>query len=198
MRIRGVESRSVRLRAWLFTCALLASLVPAWIVEAGPSSAPLRSAVTTAALDSVRIKVVALLAEGNVTGAVEYYLAATGARHAPHWLQGLQSAFSATNRTAGRCADVARKIHEGFSALGKDPRYLKAASTESELLAFEVRAGVSTSTVQVSNNNYHVAVRVGSRIYDAFTGPQGLTESEYLGRLLTPQGRIVLEEVGRP
>jgi hypothetical protein len=93
---------------------------------------------------------------------------------------------------------VARKIHEGFSALGKDPRYLKAASTESELLAFEVRAGVSTSTVQVSNNNYHVAVRVGSRIYDAFTGPQGLTESEYLGRLLTPQGRIVLEEVGRP
>ncbi|HLL01246.1 MAG TPA: hypothetical protein VK539_11705 [Myxococcaceae bacterium] len=66
------------------------------------------------------------------------------------------------------------------------------------MLAFEVTAGVPASTVQISNNNYHVAVRVGARIYDAFTGAQGLTESEYVGRLLTPVGKIVLEEVASP
>jgi len=138
------------------------------------------------------------MAEGNVQGAAEYYLVATGARQVPLWLQGLQAAFNAGNRVAGRCADVAKKIHEGFTALGKDPQYIKITSTESELLAFEVRAGVPSSTVRISNNNYHVAVRVGSRIYDAFAGPQGLTESEYLKRLLTPEGRIMLEEALQP
>ncbi len=129
---------------------------------------------------------------------MEYYLVATGARHAPGWLQGLQSAFNATNRIAGRCVDVARKLHEGFTALGTAPRYLRVTSTESEVLAFEVTAGVPASTVQVSDNNYHVAVRVGSRIYDAFTGPKGLTTSEYVGRMFTPEGRVVLEEVASP
>ena len=159
---------------------------------------PLGSAVLTVVPDSVRLKVLTLLAEGNVTGAVEYYLVATGARHAPGWLQGLPSAFNATNRIAGRCVDVARKLHEGFTALGKAPRYLRVTSTESEVLAFEVTAGVPASTVQISNNNYHVAVRVGSRIYDAFTGPKGLTTSEYVGRMFTPEGRVVLEEVASP
>jgi hypothetical protein len=93
---------------------------------------------------------------------------------------------------------VARKLYEGFTALGRAPQYLRLTSTESEVLAFEVTAGVPTSTVQISNNNYHVAVRVGSRIYDAFTGPKGLTESEYLGRVFTPVGRVVLEEVASP
>lgn len=193
----GASGRSVR--AWLLTCALLAAWVPAQDTHAGaPRPPPSASAVATAFPDSVRLKVLALLSEGNVTGAVEYFIVATGARQTPRWLQNLQSAFNAANRVAGRCADVARKIHEGFSALGKAPGYIRVTSTESELLAFETRAGVSTSTVQISDNNYHVAVRVGSRIYDAFTGPQGLTESEYLGRLFTPAGKIVLEEVAGP
>jgi hypothetical protein len=90
-------------RAWLVTYAFLLALVPAWVVRAEPPSKrqdeevwrqpryaqavpPLTSAVATAVPDSVRLKVLALLAEGNVTGAVEYYLVATGARHAPSWL----------------------------------------------------------------------------------------------------------------
>ncbi len=159
---------------------------------------PAHSATVTVVPDSVRTKVLALLAEGNVTGALEYYLLATGARQVPAWIQGLQSAFATTHRVAGRCVEVARKLHEGFTALGKAPRYLKVTSTESELLAFELHPGVETSTIQISNNSYHVAIRMGSRIYDAFTGPQGLVESEYLKRVLTPQGRIVLEEVMTP
>jgi hypothetical protein len=170
-------------------------LQPRYELAAAPR---LASALVTALPDSVRLRILVLLAEGNFTGAIEYYLVATGARSAPSWLQGLQSAFSAANRVAGRCLDVARKIHEGLTALGQAPRYLRITSTESEVLAFEVTAGVPTSTVQISNNNYHVAVRVGSRIYDAFTGPQGLTESEYVGRLFTPAGRVMLEEVARP
>jgi hypothetical protein len=199
MRIQGVEAKCMSTRGWIVTSALLLALVPAWVVHAQPVSKRLvTSTITSAVPDSVRLKVLALLAEGNVTGAVEYYLVATGARHAPAWLQGLQAAFTATNRAAGRCSDVARKLYEGFTALGRAPQYLRVTSTESEVLAFEVTAGVPTSTVQISNNNYHVAVRIGSRIYDAFTGPRGLTESEYVGRLFTPMGRVVLEEVASP
>jgi hypothetical protein len=212
MRIRKVTSLGLSLRAGWLVCALLATLAasadspstyvsekartqPRYAMAPAPPAASVLVAVLP---DSPRLKVLSMLAEGNVSGAVEYYVVATGARQAPQWLLGLQAAFNASNRVAGPCVEVARKIFEGFSALGENPQYLRITSTESELLAFEVRAGVPESTLQVSSNNYHVAVRIGSRIYDAFTGPQGLAESEYLKRLLTPEGRILVEEVSHP
>lgn len=159
---------------------------------------PVETLIAANLPDTVRSKILAHLADGNVTGAIEYYLLATGAREAPRWLQNLRLAFEAANRVAGRCVDVAQKLHEAFVQLGKNPSYVKVTSTGSELIAFEVQAGAPRSTVQISNNNYHIAVRVGSRIYDAFTGPKGLTEQEYLARLFTPSGEIVLKEVVSP
>lgn len=214
MQSRRDEFRDLIRRVGWLACFLLLALPPvAWADSPSRVSAQSEAegpryamaptlpdvlAFESAVPDSVRLKVLAMLAEGNVKGAVQYYLVATGARQAPQWLQGIQWAFGTANRVAGRCGDVAKKIFEGFRALGQSPQYLKITSTESELLAFEVDAGVPASTVQISNNNYHVAVRIGSRIYDAFTGPRGLAVSDYLKRLFTPEGKILMEEVSQP
>ncbi|MCY1083213.1 hypothetical protein [Archangium lansingense] len=41
----------------------------------------------------------------------------------------------------------------------------------------------------------HVAVRLQNKIYDAFTGPQGLSEDEYIRRLVTEEGMKITSAV---
>ena len=139
--------------------------------------------------DSIRLRMLALIAQGDIAGAVEYYLLATGASTAPRWLVAMQRAFDAANRVAGPCQRVADAILEGFKKLGQNPAYVRFASQKGNLIGFEVNAGESLSTVQVSNNGSHVAVQLSGRIYDAFTGPAGLATQDYLARLIN--GRML-------
>ncbi len=57
-----------------------------------------------------------------------------------------------------------------------------------------MRAGEPRSTIQISENFVHYAVQVENRIYDAFTGPQGLAIAEYTKRLIS-LGNITTETV---
>jgi hypothetical protein len=110
----------------------------------------------------------------------------------------LRIAESVANQKAGPCIEVAKNVFEGFRRLGKEPTYIKFISEGTHrganLLAFEMRAGEPRSTIQISENFVHYAVRVENRIYDAFTGPQGLAVAEYAKRLLS-LGNITTETV---
>jgi hypothetical protein len=67
---------------------------------------------------------------------------------------------------------------------------LRIASTEGEFLSWQ-------GQIMVSNNNFHIAVRQGGRIYDAFTGPAGMTEAEYIAARMH-EGRLLFTVVTSP
>lgn len=162
-------------------------------------SGPLRvSAVVTQIAESTRLKMLAAIARGDIEGAITLWTVHTGQQNIPAWLRALQTSFSTENQRAGPCIKVAKSIFEGFKNLGGQPTYLKFASEGTQrganLLGFEMKAGDARSTIQISENFVHVAVRVENRIYDAFTGPRGLEVAEYMRRLVSP-GSITSQAV---
>jgi len=158
----------------------------------GPQAWPKIVRMTATAMpDSVRLRMLALIAQGDIAGAVEYYLLATGATTAPRWLVAMQRAFDLANQRAGPCQQVADDVFEGFRRLGQNPAYIRFTSVleNNRYIGFEMTPGDMSSTLQVSNNAFHVAVRMADRIYDAFTGPAGLMVQDYMARLIN--GRLV-------
>ncbi|ADO68872.1 hypothetical protein [Stigmatella aurantiaca] len=144
--------------------------------------------------DSLRIKMVAALARGELATAIALWEAQMG-RKAPEWLRAFQGAFSEANQKAGPCVAVARNIFEGFKRLGERPSYLRFTAEGSRFLGFEMRAGEPRSTIQVSERWFHVTVQVKDRIYDAFTGPKGLPLTEYIERLSTEPGATLTRQI---
>ncbi len=58
----------------------------------------------------------------------------------------------------------------------------------------ERRAGEPLSTIQISDNSVHFAVKIKDRVYDAMTGPTGLAVTEYLERQKSP-GQLSMQVV---
>jgi len=141
--------------------------------------------------DSIRWKTLQLLVAGDLDGAGEYYLLATGASQLPKWLVAFQNAFSAANRVAGACERVADDVLEGFKQLGENPSLVRFTTGNSAGAAGVIGFDVGDGTVQqVSVNGLHVAVRCGDRIYDAFTGPVGMRIAEYMTHLIPGMQRF--------
>jgi hypothetical protein len=185
---------------WLVVALMLAATLPTAPSKAQVASVPSR--LTEAVLqmpDTLRARMLAALARGDLAGAISMWELEMG-RSAPKWLQAFQSAFSAENQRAGPCIEVARSVFEGFKRLGANPSYIRFAATGAnrtdELIAFELRAGEPHSTIQISNNAVHYAVRVGDRIYDAMTGPTGIAVTDYMKRLLSP-GSLSMQTVSQ-
>jgi hypothetical protein len=131
-------------------------------------------------MESTRAKVLAALARGDVPGAIAAYEVHVGQR-APEWLRALQTAYSAKSQEVGRCQDVARIIHEAYSKLGRAPEFIAIrANANHDFITFDSPGGkVQTLT----RTGYHVVVRAGDIIHDAYTGPAGMKMSDYLARL---------------
>jgi hypothetical protein len=184
---------------------VLRAVVPWFLLMVGLVSGPVRAAPPSAVVtltqpsllaiaESTRLKLLSYLAQGDVVGAIGYYELQTG-NPAPVWLRNLQVAYSVANQTAGKCQEVARTIHAAFMKLGQTPQYIAfRARGREDFLVFELASGKDAS---VSRNGYHVAVRVGDMIHDAYTGPLGMKFSDYLSRLQALQG-VIWEEVSTP
>jgi hypothetical protein len=148
------------------------------LAEAGPAI-PVQETVL-GITESTRAKMLAYLARGDIAGAMTLYEAHTG-RQAPAWLSNLQLAYRATNQLPGKCQDVARTIHHAFSQLGKSPEYVAfRLQGSSDYMLFELASG---KHAPVSRTGYHVAVKLGEIIHDAYTGPLGMKLSDYVLRL---------------
>src|SRR6218665_2662313 len=170
-------------------------------VLASPATGPARQ-VLHAVLqmpDSLRARVLAALARGDIAGAISLWELETG-KNAPQWLLAFQSAFSTANQRAGPCIQVARDVFEGFKRLGAKPSYIefvtKGSNRFDRVIAFELRDGDPSSTIQISENALHYAVQVENRLYDAMTGPVGLSLAEYMNRLNSP-GKLSMRTVGQ-
>lgn len=183
-----------RLRALVFGLLLVAGAAsgPGQAATPGLAATVVQASVLSA--DSIRVKVLAYLARGDIAGAIAMYEVHTG-RVAPAWLMDLQVAYGVANQAAGNCQQVARFIHTAFIKLGQTPQYIAFRTDEKRpYMVFDLLNGKSPS---VSRNGYHVAVRAGDLIYDAYTGPVGMKLSDYLSRLHA-QYPVVWEVVVSP
>jgi hypothetical protein len=101
-------------------------------------------------------------------------------------LTSLQTAYTAANQVAGQCQEVARTLYSAYDQLGQKPEYI----------AFRARGGIDYMTFDllsgknapVTRTGYHVAIKLGDTIRDAYTGPLGMKLSDYLARLHALQG----------
>lgn len=165
---------------------LMAGLMPGPARAASPSAvvSPVRASVLAGA-DSIRLKMMACLARGDIAGAIALYEAETG-QAAPSWLMELQGAYDVANQQAGKCQQVARIIHTAFIKLGQTPQFVAFNANEGEqYVVFELANG---KDAPVSRTGYHVAVGLGDLVYDAYTGPLGMRLSDYLSRLHALKG----------
>lgn len=161
---------------------------------AAPASAATLVQASVLAADSLHVKLLAYLARGDIAGAIALYQLQTG-QAAPAWLMDLQVAYSVASQAAGKCQQVARIIHTSFSKLGQTPQYIAFKAREHEdYIVFELANGKPAS---VTRTGYHVAVKVGDMIHDAYTGPLGMKLSGYLSRLHARQG-VAWEVVSTP
>jgi hypothetical protein len=149
---------------------------------------------------TIKTRMLAAIAQGDLAGAIALWELEMG-RRAPQWLTEFQAAFNVANQRAGPCAEVAKSVFEGFKRLGEKPAYVRFTSTGSmrgaNVIAWERRAGDPSSTFQISIGFYHYAVQVKDRVYDAMTGPMGLTVTEYMKRLQSP-GALSMQVVSEP
>jgi len=187
---------SLRLLLW----TLVLGTTP---VLAAPATGPARQ-VLSAVLqmpDSLRVRLLAALARGDLAGAISLWELETG-KDIPPWLLAFQAAFNTANQRAGPCIQVARDVFEGFTRLGMKPSYVRFSTHVTEwgddFISFEKRAGEPRSAVRISDNAVHFAVQIENRVYDAMTGPMGLSVSDYLKRLYSPaSGGINMQPVGQ-
>jgi hypothetical protein len=147
---------------------------------------PVRETVAAQVMgaDSLRSHTFSLLARGQVTEAIEYWVLTTG-KDAPAWLLAFRTAFDASKQVAGACQGVAQSIHTAFTRLGGKPEFVELrtrilSAEKSSYIAFKMPSG---RDMMLSDNGYHVLVRMNGRAYDAYTGASGMPWAEYLGRL---------------
>jgi hypothetical protein len=83
-------------------------------------------------------------------------------------------------RQAGKCQDVARAIAEFFRKIGGQPVFIELRAKQYNYMSLDLPDGTSPG---ITKSGYHIVVRLGDRIYDAFTGPGGMAASDYMSRL---------------
>jgi hypothetical protein len=111
------------------------------------------------------------------------FVAATGS--VPKWFEVFKRAFDGSMREIGKCQEVARSISDFFKRIGGKPEFVAFKAKNWDYLTLDLPDG---SNVAVTQNGYHVVVRLGARIYDAFTGPAGMEAQVYMSRLRAPFG----------
>jgi len=92
----------------------------------------------------------------------------------------------ASGRFVGNCTQSAQALFDAFKAAGQNPPFVQ--------LSYRGAGYIHTASTRfnaaVSENGRHYAVQVGSRVYDAFTGLNGVAASAYPSLFMTPAGQM--------
>lgn len=132
--------------------------------------------------DSVRAHTLSLLSQGQVAEAIDYWVLTTG-RAAPSWLMALKTAFDAGKQTAGACQGVAQSIATAFTRLGGEPEWVELRAVSEQKSTYILFKMPSGRDMMLTDNGYHLLVRMNGRAYDAYTGAAGMPWAEYMSRL---------------
>ena len=85
------------------------------------------------ASDSLRAHTFSLMARGQVTEAIDYWVLTTG-REAPKWLLAAKTSFDVSKQVAGACQGVAQNLHTAFTQLGGRPEFVQLTTQQSDKL----------------------------------------------------------------
>jgi hypothetical protein len=135
------------------------------------------------------------LVKGDIDGAISYWGAVNAGKQAPIWLLALKTSYDASKQAAGQCQVVARNIHAAFNQVGGKPQFIELTAKKGEEAAHIVFRTDRGRDLMVSNNGYHLLVRMEGVAFDAYTGPRGLPWNGYINRLgsLLPVRAKVIE-----
>lgn len=131
-------------------------------------------------MDTLNARILALAAQGDLEGAI--FLAQTvggsaGALALATRLQQFQTAIQTlTTRyplATNKCVDVAEGIANAAKSANLTPQFLRIAPSQTPF----VYIGDRYTALQ------HFAVRFGDRVFDAYTGAQGMLYSQYISML---------------
>jgi hypothetical protein len=187
--------------ALLLSLLLLCLLPPRGLASSPAAMAPLPSLVLgnppLPGDESIRARLKACILLGDLNCVVDQYLLLKDIGRVPGWLVAFQNAFAVANRKAGECEKVAKAIHEGLTRLGQRPEFLRfTVNGDVKLLGFnEISNGALVKSYQIAQTGQHVAVKLGDKVIDAYTGLTGLPLSEYMARLSTASSSHVVYEV---
>lgn len=147
--------------------------------------------------ESIRARLKACLLMGDMNCVVTQYLLLKDLGRVPDWLVAFQNAFSVANQKAGACEKVARTVHESLLKLGQRPEFIRfTIHGPARVMGFdEISNDGVAKTHQLSTLGYHVAVKLGDRVIDTYTGLAGLPVREYTARLSTSPGSQIVDEV---
>ncbi|WP_309893218.1 hypothetical protein [Archangium sp.] len=147
--------------------------------------------------ESIRARLKACLLMGEMQCVVEQYLLLKDLGRMPGWLVAFQNAFADNSRRAGECEKVARAIHLALREFAQKPVFIRfSVEGTHKQLSFDVMEnGVMVRNLQISETGHHVAVKLGDRVIDAYTGLAGLPLREYTARIITRPGSRLIQEV---
>ena len=146
------------------------------------------------AADSLRTHTLELIARGQLQEAIDYWVLSTG-EEAPKWLLAAKVAFDASKQVAGACQGVARTVYSAFAQLGGRPEFVELQTQTKKGIWFINFQMPSGRNLMLSDNGYHLLVRMNGRAYDAYTGAAGMLWTDYLGRLsaASPVSALVVD-----
>ncbi len=126
------------------SCLVVALLIG--LTGSAHGATPVRETVAAQVMgaDSLRSHTLSLLARGQVTEAIDYWVLTTG-KDAPTWLLAFRTAFDASKQVAGACQGVAQSIHTAFTRLGGRPELVelrtRTQSPKSFYIMFKTPSG---------------------------------------------------------
>jgi hypothetical protein len=124
----------------------------------------------------------ASLSKLGIKGGQAIYQLAKSPKQGLKLAETLTALFKANPCDSGNCVQVARDTLKAFKEAGIEGQIVKI--TDSGLVE-RAKLGYDAFLVDdagriISNTNYHEAVKVGDRFFDALTGPNGATWDEYV------------------
>jgi hypothetical protein len=133
-------------------------------------------------IDSLKAKVLAYIAQGNIAEATA--LASSGGLKIASKLSQLPNTItSIVNRyplASDKCGQAAKNIYNAFQKVGANPQFWRIGNIKS--VSPRIMIGEKYSAYE------HFVVRVGDKVYDAYTGAQGMAVSAYQSMLNTANG----------
>ncbi len=90
----------------------------------------------------------------------------------------LNKIFAQFPAQAQQCVQAAQKVSAVFTAMGQNPQTIQITDRLGARIFF-----LADGTTRFASTGFHQAVVVNGRVYDALTGPAGMTLADYILKL---------------
>jgi RHS repeat-associated protein len=140
---------------------------------------------TGLAYDSVTRAYLTAIARGNIPEAVAIAQAATvgHADKLARYINQLRTIMNRYPRSSMQCDTLSKKLVEFFNSTGGKVSVNSNPQIMNITDKFGARYFFDSKGAKFAESGFHQAVRVGDRVFDAITGPNGMSYNQYISTL---------------